>query len=116
MADFIIYHNPRCSKSRKTLELIKEEAIEPEILLYLDNPPSESELEETLKALDFEPRELLRKTEEDYKKLNLADKTKSDSELISAMLNFPKLIERPIVIKGKNLSLCKPFLYKFSGI
>ena len=57
MADFIIYHNPRCSKSRKTLELIKEEAIEPEILLYLDNPPSESELEETLKALDFEPRE-----------------------------------------------------------
>ena len=108
MADFIIYHNPRCSKSRKTLELIKEEAIEPEILLYLDNPPSELELEVTLKALDFEPRELLRKTEEDYKKLNLADETKSDSEIISAMLNYPKLIERPIVIKDKKAIIGRP--------
>ena len=108
MANFIIYHNPRCSKSRKTLELIREKSIEPEILLYLDNPPSKAELEETLKALDFEPRELLRKTEEDYKKLNLADESKSDSELISAMLNFPKLIERPIVIKGKKAIIGRP--------
>ena len=71
MANFIIYHNPRCSKSRKTLELIREETIEPEILLYLDNPPSKAELEDTLKALDFEPRELLRKTEEDLSLIHI---------------------------------------------
>ena len=59
-------------------------------------------------AKPFEPRELLRKTEEDYKKLNLADESKSDSELISAMLNFPKLIERPIVIKGKKAIIGRP--------
>ena len=73
MNNFTIYHNPRCSKSRQTLELLKENNIEPEIILYLENPPSEEKLTELIDLLGINPRDLLRKGEEEYKTHNLRD-------------------------------------------
>jgi arsenate reductase len=97
-----IYHNPRCSKSRQTLQLLEENNIQPEIIEYLKTPPSEAELKAILKALKMTPRELMRKGEAEYKDNNLADKSLSDEQLIAAMLKYPKLIERPIVITSDN--------------
>lgn len=108
MEDFIIYHNPRCSKSRKTLDLMRQEGIEPKILLYLDNPPSKDKLREVIENLGISSRDLLRKKEEEYKKYNLSDETISDNDLLSYMVNSPKLIERPIVIKGNKVIIGRP--------
>ena len=96
-ANYIIYHNPRCSKSRQTLALLLENGIDPNIVLYLETPPSAEELKTLLKKLKMSPRQLLRKSEEPYKHLSLSDETLSDATLIEAMVNHPKLIERPIV-------------------
>ncbi len=103
-----IYHNPRCSKSRKTLQLIQEKGIEPEQVLYLDTPPTVAELGAVLKKLGRSPRELLRTGEDAYKALSLADKSLSDSVLLKAMVENPKLIERPIVVKGNKAVLGRP--------
>ena len=106
--DVTIYHNPRCSKSRQTLQLLQEQGIEPEIRLYLEDKPSAKELQEVLTKLGISPRELLRKGEEAYKNNKLNNKALSDADLIKAMVNFPKLIERPIVIKGDRAKLGRP--------
>lgn len=104
-----IYHNPRCSKSRQTLQLLEENNVQPEIIEYLKTPPSESELKDILKALDMSPRELMRKGEAEYKENNLADQSLSDEQLISAMLKYPKIIERPIVVTAdKKYALGRP--------
>lgn len=104
-----IYHNPRCSKSRETLELIRNERhIEPEVVLYLDTPPSVAELKQLLKMLGLSPRELMRKKEALYKELNLDDATLTDEALIEAMAANPKLIERPIVVNGGKAALGRP--------
>lgn len=103
-----IYHNPRCSKSRQTLALLEERGIEPEIILYLDTPPSATALKKLLKQLGMEPRQLLRKGEEAYKTNNLKNPELSDAELIAAMVEFPKLIERPIVIANNKAALGRP--------
>ena len=97
-----IYYNPRCSKSRQTLQLLEDNNVQPEIIEYLKTPPSESELKDILKGLDMSPRELMRKGEAEYKENNLADSSLSDEQLISAMLKYPKLIERPIVVTADN--------------
>ncbi len=97
-----IYHNPRCSKSRQTLQLLEEHNIQPEIIEYLKTPPSEAELKAILKALNMTPRELIRKGEAEYKDNHLGDESLSDEQLIAAMLKYPKLIERPIVITSDN--------------
>jgi arsenate reductase len=97
-----IYHNPRCSKSRQTLELLEERNIKPEIIEYLSNPPSTMELKEIIKKLDISARELMRKNEEIYKEENLDDADLDEDKLIAKMVNNPILIERPIVLsKGK---------------
>jgi arsenate reductase (glutaredoxin) len=93
-----IYHNPRCSKSRQTLQLLEDNQIQPEIVEYLKTPPSKNELQDILHALNMTPRELMRKGEAEYKENNLADETLSDEQLIEAMIKYPKLIERPIVV------------------
>jgi len=93
-----IYHNPRCSKSRQTFALIEEQNINANVVEYLKTPPSVSELKKILKLLDLSPRELMRKNEAEYKSLNLADESLSDEQLIQAMHENPKLIERPIVV------------------
>ena len=92
-----IYHNPRCSKSRQTLALIEDAGIEPEIIHYLDNPPSDVKLQQLLNLLGMTARQLMRKGESVYKSLNLNDEGLSEAELISAMQAQPILIERPIV-------------------
>ena len=108
MSDFTIYHNPRCSKSRLTLEILRKNKIEPKIILYLENPPNQKELTALLKKLDMTPREILRKTEEDYKINNLSDKSIPDLDLMNIMLRFPKLIERPIVVKDQKAIIGRP--------
>ncbi len=102
-----IYHNPRCRKSRETLGLIREAGHEPEIIEYLQNPPSESELKELLEGMDKKPAELIRKGEEIYKS-KFKGKTFSEAEWIKIMVENPKLIERPIVVKGKEVILGRP--------
>ncbi len=97
-----IYHNPRCSKSRQTLQLLQERGIAPEIIDYLDHPPSIDELESILQLLKLEPRELMRRQESEYKALGLDDPLLSREILIESMVNSPKLIERPIVINQDN--------------
>ncbi len=92
-----IYHNPRCSKSRQTLALIEDAGIEPEIIHYLDNPPSDVKLQQLLGILGLSARQLMRKGESVYKSLNLNDEGLSEADLISAMCAQPILIERPIV-------------------
>lgn len=108
MSDYTIYHNPRCSKSRQTLQLLVERGIEPKTVLYLEAPLSAPELKQLIAKLDISPRQLLRKGEDAYKALGLADTTKSDAELIAAMVAEPKLIERPIVVKAKRAVLGRP--------
>lgn len=97
-----IFHNPRCSKSRKTLALLEEKGIAPEIVKYLETPPDAATLESVLKMLEMEPRDLMRKNEKEYKELNLENPELSREQLIEAMVSHPKLIERPIVIRDNN--------------
>lgn len=108
MSDTTIYHNPRCSKSRQTLELLKERNIDPEIVLYLEDPPDKSTLSEIIRMLGISARELIRKSEDAYKEMNLADKSLSDDDLIEAMVKAPKLIERPIVVRNGRAALGRP--------
>lgn len=103
-----IYHNPRCSKSRQTLALLEENGVEPEVVLYLETPPSTSDLKELLSKLGISARDLLRKGEDAYKENGLSDKSLSEEVLIQAMTQFPKLIERPIVVKGSKAVLGRP--------
>jgi len=104
-----IYHNPRCSKSRQTLELVQQQGIEPEVRLYLNEVPSAAEIKDVLNKLGFaSARDLMRKKEADYKDNNLADDSLSEGQLIQAMIDFPKLIERPIVIKGDAARIGRP--------
>ena len=96
-----IYHNPRCSKSRQTLALIQENGITPEIIEYLNLPISTSELASLLEMLNIKPIQLVRKSEQIWKE-NFKGKDLSDDEIVRAMVEYPKLIERPIVVeKGK---------------
>ncbi len=109
MADKVtIYHNPRCSKSRQTLKLLQDNGIEPEIVEYLDTPPSAKQLEKVLKMLGVEPDELMRKNEAVYKELGIKGGGFSRKQLIELMVENPKLIERPIVIKGGRAALGRP--------
>lgn len=103
-----IYHNPRCTKSRQTLKLIEEAGIEPDVILYLDNPPTPRQLGQLLKKLDMEPRELMRKGEPIYKELGLAQQQLSRKAAIQVMCDYPKLIERPIVVKGDQAVIGRP--------
>ena len=108
MDNFTIYHNPRCSKSRQTLELMKVNGIEPEVVLYLENHLSIEELTQILTCLSMEPRELLRKNEDEYKELNLKNTDLHDTEILSIMENNPRLIERPIVVSGGKAIIGRP--------
>lgn len=103
-----IYHNPRCSKSRQTLALLQEQGIEPTIIEYLKTPVSAQDITELLALLGISARELLRKGEAVYKELALADKSLSDEQLIAAMVDNPKLIERPIVVHNNLARLGRP--------
>jgi len=107
MSTYTIWHNPRCSKSRQTLGILEEKGIEAEVVKYLEKTLSVEELKEILKKLNISARELMRTKEDEYKSLDL--KSENDEEkLLEAMANHPKLIERPIVIKGEKAVLGRP--------
>jgi arsenate reductase len=103
-----IYHNPRCSKSRQTLELLRCTAGEPQIVEYLKTPPSAAELDQILAMLDLEPRQLMRRKEPEYKQNRLDDPSLTREQLIAAMVAHPKLIERPIVINNGKAAIGRP--------
>ena len=108
MSNLIIYHNPKCSKSRQTLELITKRNLRPKIILYLEEKLSKEELQDIISKLGIKPRDLLRKGESDYKENNLSNPDLGDEELINLMTRFPKLIERPIVVKGDQAIIGRP--------
>lgn len=102
-----IYHNPRCGKSRQTLQLIEEAGIQPEIIQYIKEPVTVEELKGVLKKLGMKPQELLRTKEAIFKE-QFKGKELSDDEWIAAMIEYPKLMERPIVVKGDKAVLGRP--------
>ncbi len=102
-----IYHNPRCRKSRETLDILTNKGIEPEVVLYLETPPSKRELKEILSKLGISAFDLVRKTEAIYKE-NYKGKDLTEAKWIEAMIKYPKLIERPIVVKGKKAVIGRP--------
>ncbi len=108
MSKVIIYHNPRCTKSRQTLQLLQEKNIQPEVIEYLQHPPSKKQLKEILSMLKMNARELMRKTEIEYKELGLDNKSLTEAQLITAMVENPKLIERPIVINKNKAIIGRP--------
>ena len=103
-----IYHNPKCSKSRQTLELLKENGITPTIIEYLKTPPTAEELKKILAQLEMSPRDLMRKKEGIYSELKLDDSSLSNDDLIGFMIQHPILIERPIVLTNGKAVLGRP--------
>ena len=103
-----IYHNPRCSKSRQTLQILQERDEDIEIIEYLKTPPTAAELKETLTLLQMSPRELARKGEAVYRELGLDNESLSDSELIDSIVANPILIERPIVFANGKAKIGRP--------
>jgi arsenate reductase len=103
-----IFHNPRCSKSRATLALLQEHGVEPEIVLYLDNPPDAEELRSILQKLGLTARELMRKGEAEFREQGLADESLTEDELVAAMVASPRLIERPIVLANGRAAIGRP--------
>jgi arsenate reductase len=103
-----LYHNPRCSKSREALNLLRANGVEPDIILYLEKPPTAKILKALIAQLGIGVRDLLRKSEDVYKELNLGDASLSETALIKAMVENPKLIERPIAINGDKAVIGRP--------
>ncbi|QRM55637.1 arsenate reductase (glutaredoxin) [Sinorhizobium sp. BG8] len=108
MTTIQILHNPRCSTSRSVLAMIREAGHEPDIIEYLKAPPSREEMVALLVALDLSPRDVLRRKEPLVKELGLDDPARTDFELLTAMLEHPVLIERPIVLTKTGARLCRP--------
>ena len=107
MSDIKIWHNPRCTKSRQALALLKERGFEPEVRLYLKVPPTVAELRQTLTELGLDAQGLMRKKEAIYKELGLRE-VSDEAALIEAMISNPKLIERPIVFRGGKAVIGRP--------
>jgi arsenate reductase len=108
MPGTVIYHNPRCSKSRQTLELLNESGVEAQVVEYLQTPPDAATLQGILDMLGIEPRQLMRSNEPEYRDLNLDDASLSREQLIAAMVSHPRLIQRPIVVRGDKAALGRP--------
>ena len=108
MSKVTIYHNPRCSKSRQTQQLLEEEGIDPDVILYLETPPDKGTLSKLIDQLGISARELIRTGEDEYKGMKLSDKSLPDGALIDAMVTAPKLIQRPIVVSGGKAVLGRP--------
>ena len=104
----VIFHNPRCTKSRLTLGILEEKSIDFEVIKYLDNPPSAKELKVLLSELNMDARSLMRTFEAPYKENNLGDESLSEDDLIQAMVDNPILIERPIVKTDKGIVIGRP--------
>ncbi len=103
-----IFHNPKCSKSRLTVELLNQKGLQTDIIEYLKSPPDKQQLNDILKMLNMQPRQLMRTHEAEYKENNLANESLTHDQLIEAMIKFPKLIERPIVINKNKAAIGRP--------
>lgn len=103
-----IFHNPRCSKSRATLKLLHEHGVEPTVIEYLKTPPTADELDQILRLLNLQPRQLMRPNEPEYTQLHLADNSLTRTQLIAAMVEHPRLIQRPIVLANGKAALGRP--------
>jgi arsenate reductase (glutaredoxin) len=103
-----IHHNPRCGTSRRTLDLIRQAGIEPRVVEYLHTPPSQGQLRRLLQQAGLRPRDALRAKEAAYAELGLDDPSMSDEDLLSAMVEHPILMERPIVESPLGVRLCRP--------
>lgn len=108
MSNVTIYHNPACGTSRNTLEMIRNSGIEPTIIYYLDTPPARDELVKLIADMGITVSALLRKNVEPYEQLGLADNAFTDEQLIGFMLQYPILINRPIVVTALGTRLCRP--------
>jgi len=103
-----IWHNPRCSKSRQTLQILRDQGIEPVIIEYLKDPPDSEEIRRVLDLLGIDPRQLMRSGEQDYKEQNLADEALDDAGLIAAMTTWPRVIQRPVVLANGKAAIGRP--------
>ena len=108
MSNITIYHNPACGTSRNTLEMIRNSGTEPTVILYLENPPSRDELSKLIADMGISARALLRQNVEPYETLGLAEERFTDAELMKFMLQYPILINRPIVVTPLGTRLCRP--------
>ena len=108
MEEFTIYHNPRCSKSRQTLQILRDRGIEPSIVEYLKTPLQKDELKKISTSLGFRPKEFVRKNERDFKEKNLVNHLEDDDKMIEAMAAYPKIIERPIVVLKDKAVIGRP--------
>ena len=108
MNDLTIYHNPRCSKSRQTLQIIKDRGIKPTIVEYLKTPLDKFDLENISRLLNKRPKDFVRKNEADFKENNIKDIIENDAELINEMAKFPKIIERPIITYRNRAVIGRP--------
>lgn len=107
--NIVIYHNPRCSKSRETLALLQQHGVTPRVVRYLDTPPDAALIRQLLSQLGFSSaREVMRQKEDLYRDLNLSDTTLSETQLIAALVEHPKLLERPIVVNGERARIGRP--------
>jgi arsenate reductase len=104
----IIYHNPNCSKSRETLQILEDNHLSPDIIEYLEKPPTAQELKDVIKMLGVSARDLLRTTEPVYREADLDDTTLTDDEIIDAICEYPALLQRPIVISGTRAVIGRP--------
>jgi len=103
-----LYHNPRCSKSRQALDLLQERGYSPEIIEYLKTPPDVDTLKQVLDRLQLKPRDILRKKEKEYLELGLDDETLTDDQILQAIVKAPKLLERPILVRGDRAAIGRP--------
>ena len=108
MSDFNILHNPRCSKSRQTLALLQDNGIEPNIIEYLKDAPSKNKLKNILKMLAVSPRDIMRKGEAEYKEAGLSDESLTKEQMVALMVEYPKVIERPIVFTKDKAVVGRP--------
>ena len=108
MKEFIIYHNPRCSKSRQALQLLRDAGIEPTIVEYLKTPLEKNVLKNISQLLGLRPKDFVRKIEKDFKDNHLSESLEDDDKIMEAMSLFPKIIERPIVVSGDKAVIGRP--------
>jgi len=104
----VIYHNPNCSKSRETLQILEDNHMRPDIIEYLEKPPTAQELKDVINMLGVSARDLLRTTEPAYGEADLDDTTLTDDEIIDAICEYPALLQRPIVISGTRAVIGRP--------